>query len=70
MEWKPPLDLIIKLNFDATFDESRLRFVSRVVVRNGLGEILNVLIVIHDRVATSFTTEAYACLQVILLEKK
>ncbi|MBA0582470.1 hypothetical protein Gorai_024616 [Gossypium raimondii] len=66
-EWNPSTNLLIKINFDASFNQTQARPGSGVVARNALGEIVASNMILHTVVASPFTVEVYACLQALLL---
>ncbi|KAK5826027.1 hypothetical protein PVK06_020932 [Gossypium arboreum] len=68
--WCPPIDSIVKLNFNAAFDDSQAKLVSWVVARNASGEVLTFKTEVHGEVASSFAEEALACLQAMFLGKQ
>ncbi|MBA0825138.1 hypothetical protein Goarm_021745, partial [Gossypium armourianum] len=66
-EWNPSTNLLIKINFDASFNQTQARPGSGVVARNALGEIVASKMILHTVVASPFTVEVYAYLQALLL---
>ncbi|MFQ6634165.1 hypothetical protein Gotur_011868 [Gossypium turneri] len=66
-EWNPPTDSLIKINFDASFNQTHAKVGSRVVARNASAEIVASKMVFYIEVASPFTAESHACLQVLLL---
>ncbi|MBA0573842.1 hypothetical protein Golob_001099, partial [Gossypium lobatum] len=70
MGWCLPTGSVVKLNFDATFNESREKSVSEVVVRNVLGEVLAFKTVVHREVASWFAVDAIVCLQAVFVGKQ
>ncbi|MBA0874951.1 hypothetical protein Goshw_024442 [Gossypium schwendimanii] len=68
--WCAPDGSDVKLNFDATFDESQAKLVSGVVARNASEEVLAVKTTAHGMVVSSFAAEAHTCLQAVLMGKQ
>ncbi|MBA0803074.1 hypothetical protein Gohar_013323, partial [Gossypium harknessii] len=66
-EWNPPIDSLIKINFDASFNQTHAKVGSRVVARNASVEIVASKMVFYIEVASPFMAESHACLQVLLL---
>ncbi|MBA0803190.1 hypothetical protein Gohar_013431, partial [Gossypium harknessii] len=67
-EWRPPVVLYVKFNFDATFNQSLNISSLGILVRDHRGEIIVSKTIIHKRVASPFTAEGLACLQALLLD--
>lgn len=61
--WESPPDSVVKINFDAAFQQLQARARFGVVVRNSMGEVIGVSQKLHDDVDSTFATEGLACLQ-------
>lgn len=62
MKWKKPTGFFPKLNFYGAFDGTKSRLVSGIVVQDTVGLVMLSCAKIHDRVPSSFSAEALACL--------
>ncbi|KAA3488532.1 non-ltr retroelement reverse transcriptase [Gossypium australe] len=61
VEWKTPSEQILKINFDASFEERSKESASGVVVRDCDGSVLLTSTDLHTGVDSSFVAEALAC---------
>ncbi|GMJ12059.1 hypothetical protein like AT3G09510 [Hibiscus trionum] len=65
VKWEAPTEGVVKVNFDAAYDQASKVSFSAVVCRDNEGFILAAGIVQHQNVADAFTAEAWACLQAV-----
>lgn len=63
--WSPPMDLMVKANFDASYRGSPALSCSGVVLRDYLGRVLGACNRLHRHVASPSATEALAFLAVV-----
>ncbi|KAK8558797.1 hypothetical protein V6N13_098433 [Hibiscus sabdariffa] len=61
VKWFPPDSNSIKLNFDASFNNSTNSSVTGIVARNSQGLVMAACTFPHSAVADAFTVEALAC---------
>ncbi|MBA0785183.1 hypothetical protein Gotri_025953 [Gossypium trilobum] len=66
-EWNPLLDSFIKINFNASFNQTQARPGSGVVARNSFCEIVASKTILHRAIASPFAMEGHACFQALLL---
>ncbi|KAH1122714.1 hypothetical protein J1N35_005874 [Gossypium stocksii] len=63
--WRPPKDLNVKINFDATFERQNNRLCTGIVIRNSSGQVLKAKIYRNEHILTVFIVKALACVQAI-----
>ncbi|KAA3462160.1 reverse transcriptase [Gossypium australe] len=68
--WKPPEGNIIKLNFDAYFNQNMEKSVSGIIARNKEGLVMAACTYPWDNILDPTTTEARACLQAIIMAEE
>ncbi|MBA0879002.1 hypothetical protein Goshw_022191 [Gossypium schwendimanii] len=54
----PPTRSVIKINFDAAFDNHQSRLGSGIVARNAMGEVLVSRSILHDDIGFVFAAKA------------
>ncbi|KAH1039065.1 hypothetical protein J1N35_040808 [Gossypium stocksii] len=60
LEWIPPIDPFVCINFDVAFNSKKYRSGTGLVARNARGDILASRTVLHGNVASPFVAEALA----------
>lgn len=60
-KWVPPMDSMVKVNFDAAVNTQLHRSTSGLIARNFRGEVLASVSRLHDAVESPFAAEALAC---------
>lgn len=66
-KWRPTSGENIKINFDVTFDRLHFRSGLGLVAVNAQGQVVASRSVVQENVATTFVTEALACLEAVKL---
>ncbi|KAL4387252.1 hypothetical protein GQ457_09G002290 [Hibiscus cannabinus] len=65
VSWQAPMENVIKLNFDASFDVHCNESFSGVICRDNAGFIMAACTTPHSHVADAFLAEALSCLQAV-----
>lgn len=61
VNWEPPSEVVMKINFDGSFERVGHRSCSGIMGRNSQGEVLNTRAVVTQNVGSPFTAETIAC---------
>ncbi|KAK8491089.1 hypothetical protein V6N11_013014 [Hibiscus sabdariffa] len=67
--WQAPMESMVKVNFDATFDVQSKSSTSGVLCRNDEGLIMLAYTLHHVHVSDAFMAEALSCLQAVILAR-
>ncbi|KAH1057472.1 hypothetical protein J1N35_035537 [Gossypium stocksii] len=69
-KWEPPDDSIIKINFEASFNQQMKRSVSGIVARNKEGLVMAACTFPWEIVPDPVTAKARACLQALIMAEE
>lgn len=68
--WQPPIDNVIKINFDASFNQNSRRSYSGIIARNKEGLVMAVCTYPCENISDLTMAEAKACLQAVTMAKE